>query len=466
MLDECIGNDDKLALYGCKSDLEFLSRSAFTNSFLDFPMQIDKDESWNARTFLVQGVVLGISYQLTSPRLVLPFLYLAVGAPLYLAGLLLPIVQVSRLTAQLASAPMLGGDALRKWYMALALITMALALAIVGLASTQPGAVWLAALFLLVAGVVGVTQGVSSLAYQDLIGRVLPEHRRNAIFFTKAGVAGLLTAAIALISHRDLGGETPLDRHLELLWIGIGLAVMAAIAILLIREARRLMQAESQSEDKPAPRRGAVGSMATQLKSALRRQWYRRFLMARLLFLSILFSMPFYALHGAALHAHDRRGLSVLLIATSVGYVVGGVLWRRMIDLSLATVLICAPLVAGAAGVLAVVIDLVPAAQNLWLHSVVFVLVSVASQGVSNAQSLYLVGFTTDDERPYYLAMTNAVVAAAGTAVSFGLGVLAHIQGVIWPIWFIVGLNVLAALYATRLARPAPAKAAPATAAQ
>ena len=421
----------------------------------------DRDENWNARTFLVQGVIVGVSFQLTSPRLVLPFLYLAVGAPLYLAGLILPIVQVSRLIAQLVSAPLFSGDALRKWYMALALVTMALALAIVGLASTRPGAVWLAALFLFVAAVVGIAQGVSSLANQDLVGRILPAHRRNAIFFTQAGLAGLFTATIALISQRDLAAATALARHLELLWVGIGLAVMAAVATLLIREARRLAQAGSQRQDKPAPGGGVVGGgMLAQLKVALRRPWFRRFLTARVLFLSILFSMPFYALHGAALHAQDHRSLSVLLIATSVGYVAGGVLWRRVIEVSLSTVLICAPLVACAAGVLAVVIDMVPAAQNLWLHSVVFVLVSMATQGISNAQSLYLVGFTTDDQRPYYLAMSNAVVAAIGAVVSFGFGVLAHIQGVIWPIWFIIGLNVLAGLYATRLATPKPAPAA------
>ena len=423
-------------------------------------MPNDRDENWNARTFLVQGVIVGVSFQLTSPRLVLPFLYLAVGAPLYLAGLILPIVQVSRLIAQLVSAPLFSGDALRKWYMALALVTMALALTIVGLASTRPGAVWLGALFLFVAAIVGIAQGVSSLANQDLVGRILPAHRRNAIFFTQAGLAGLFTAAIASISHRDLATATALARHLELLWVGIGLAVMAAIATLLIREARRLAQAQSQLHDKPAPSGGVSGGMVAQLKSALKRPWFRRFLTARVLFLSILFSMPFYALHGAALHAHDHRGLSVLLIATSVGYVAGGILWRRVIEVSLSTVLICAPLVACAAGVLAVVIDMVPAAQNLWLHSVVFVLVSMATQGIANAQSLYLVGFTTDEERPYYLAMTNAVVAAIGAVVSFGFGVLAHIQGVIWPIWFIIGLNVVASLYATRLATPKPAPAA------
>lgn len=421
----------------------------------------DRDENWNARTFLVQGVIVGVSFQLTSPQLVLPFLYLAVGAPLYLAGLILPIVQVSRLIAQLASAPLFSGDALRKWYMALGLVTMALALAIVGLASTRPGAVWLAALFLFVAAVVGIAQGVSSLANQDLIGRILPAHRRNAIFFTQAGLAGLFTAAIALISQRDLATATALERHLELLWVGIGLAVMAAVATLLIREVRRLVEAESQRQDRSAPSGGVVGGMLAQLKTALRRPWFRRFLTARVLFLSILFSMPFYALHGAALHGQDHRSLGVLLIATSVGYVLGGILWRRIIEVSLSTVLICAPLVACAAGVLAVVIDLVPAAQNLWLHSVVFVLISMATQGISNAQSLYLVGFTTDDERPYYLAMSNAVVAAIGAVVSFGFGVLAHIQGVIWPIWFIVGLNVLAGLYATRLATPKPAPATP-----
>ena len=417
-------------------------------------MPADRNENWNARTFLVQGIFAGISTQLTSPRLVLPFLYLAVGAPLFLAGLILPIVQVSRLIAQLASAPLIGAGALLKWYVALSFITIALALSILGLSANTLGSAGLAALFLFVAAVVGVSRGISSLAYQDLMGRLLPGQRRNALLFTQAGLAAAFTAVIAFVSHRDLASATPLYRHLELLWVGIGLAVLAAVLALLFREERRDLQAGGPHLVRSAPSRWAVGSMAAQLKSALRQQWYRRFLMARALLLSVLYGMPFYALHGAAMHPGDHRGLSVFLIASSVGYVTGGILWRQISGASVSTVLIWAPFIAGAGGMLALVIDMVPEAQNLWLHGGVFVLVSIASQGIVNAQSLYLVGITTDEERPYLIAMTNVVIAAIAALVSFGFGVLAHIQGVVWPIWIIVGLNVLAGLYATRLVKP------------
>ena len=57
---------------------------------------------WNFRVLLGQGVLLDVSQTLSSPRLVLPFLYISFGAPAIFAGLLIPIVQISRMIGQIA----------------------------------------------------------------------------------------------------------------------------------------------------------------------------------------------------------------------------------------------------------------------------------------------------------------------------------------------------------------------------
>ena len=73
-----------------------------------------KDETWNFGAILGQGTIIDISYQLTSPKLFLPFLYMALGAPVLFAGLILPVVQVSNLISQVVSARLFLGPRLRK----------------------------------------------------------------------------------------------------------------------------------------------------------------------------------------------------------------------------------------------------------------------------------------------------------------------------------------------------------------
>ena len=64
-----------------------------------------ENNRWNYRVLLSQGVLLDLSQTLSSPRLVLPFLYLALGAPVFFAGMLIPIVQIARMIGQVVSAP-------------------------------------------------------------------------------------------------------------------------------------------------------------------------------------------------------------------------------------------------------------------------------------------------------------------------------------------------------------------------
>jgi hypothetical protein len=89
--------------------------------------------------------------------------------------------------------------------------------------------------------------------------------------------------------------------------------------------------------------------------------------------------------------------------------------------------------------------------QGIVLYAIVFVLVSLGAQGIRNGRTLYLIGVTSDAERPFCIAVANVTIGIV--AIFFGaiLGALASFQGVAWPIFALVVLNVLAALYTLRL---------------
>ena len=118
-----------------------------------------QNDRWNFRILLGQGVLLDVSQSLSSPKLVLPFLYIALGAPILFAGLLIPIVQIARMIGQIASAPIIASTQICKWYLALGILTAAASLALIGLAENSQSVNFLMLIFLLVATIIGLGQG-------------------------------------------------------------------------------------------------------------------------------------------------------------------------------------------------------------------------------------------------------------------------------------------------------------------
>lgn len=412
------------------------------------------DDTWNFRTLLSQGTFVNIAFQLASANVVLPFIYIAVGAPALFAGVILPIVQVSSLVAPLVGAPLFGISPLRKWYLVLCFIVVAASMSIIALAAHASAAsVWLVVLFLLVAGVVGVSQGISGMAFKDLVGRVVPEVRRSSLLFAQTGLAGVFTIAIAFGAKHLVDHDNPLDEHLELVWTGVVVLILSCLAAALIREA----PVYERHKDTPAnagsaPTRAETGTgFVSEFRNAWRQDWYRHFLVLRTFLLSVELATPFYALHAAIQHAGTPGSLNVFVIASSAALVVSGIFWRRVSDYSIPLVFRLAATMAAAAGLVAIATEIFPAIQDPWTHGIVFFLIVLARQGSSNARVLYFVKLTDDEERPYFMAISSVTIGVLATVVAFAFGALAHLQTAIWPIWCIVAVNAAAFAYTWRL---------------
>ncbi|MEM8743409.1 MAG: MFS transporter [Pseudomonadota bacterium] len=409
---------------------------------------IDKDENWNYGTLLGQSIFVSLAYRLTSPKLVLPFLYTALGAPVVFAGLLLPVVQISRLISQLASAPIMSKGGLRKFYIALGTVILAAALGVAGLATNDPRAGWLAVLFLLIATIIGIAQGLSGIAYWDLFGRVVPSHRQSTLLFSEAAVAAALAILIALASQRFVSHDDALHEHLELLWLGIAIAVLSCVIIALVRE-------DPPSAPEPEEQSGGfwseVRGFQATTRTALGFGWFRRFNVSRALFLSVQLAMPFYAVHAAGHHAHSHHSMATFVISSSAGIIAGSLIWQNVVNRSLQLAMVVAPAIAGIAGIIAIFMEVAPETRGILLYGFTFLLLAFAAQGTSNAGSLYLVRFTTEENRSHYIAVSDFLAGTAGIVVAFAFGILSHLQGAVWPIVCIVTMNFVACAYAMRL---------------
>lgn len=403
----------------------------------------------NYRILLGQGVATDAANELTSVKLVLPFLYTSVGAPVFFAGLLVPITKAAKIGVQILVAQFVSAARSSKGFIVQSTFATALALVFMSLTLHVVPPAWLVPVFLIVALTLGAASGVGSLAFQALIGRTLPDRERSRLLFTQSSLAGLFTVTVALVSQLVLQPGTSRVAHQELIWLAIGLFVLSALMVMAVREPQA-PETPDQHDDAES-RSQRLSELREEFQVALAIPWFRRFLIARSLYLSIELAMPFFAIHAASFHGNSVIGLNAFIIASSVGLVVGGVIWPRIGKNSVLVILVLAAAVTCVGGLLALAIEFSLVSQGVFLYAIVFVLVSIGAQGIKNGRTLFLIGATTDQQRPYCIAASNVSIGLIAIIFGAVLGALASFRGVGWPIFALIALNVLAALYTLRL---------------
>jgi len=406
-------------------------------------MTEDQAARRNYAVLLGQGVSLSAATELTSVKLVLPFLYTTVGAPVLFAGMLVPISTLAKRLVQILVAPLIGAQRFNKGLMALASLLSALAIGLISLTFNIVGVYWLVPIFLFAALIIGAANGLGALGFQDLIGRILSRERRHKLLFTQSSLAGLIVVIVALGSQVILKPGTSLAAHQELIWLGIGFFLLAALIVMAIQEPTRPSPGDSAMRESQR--------LKDSFRIAFALPWFGRFLIARTLYLSIELAIPFFSIHAASFHGNSIGGLNAFVIAASVGLMAGGFLWARLGQRSLHLILGLAAGLTCIGGLMAIAIELDLISQGILCYAIVFVLVSLGTQGVKNGRTLYLLDAASDEERPFCIAVANLIIGMVAIAFGALLGALASFKGVGWPILVLIVLNVLAAAYTLKL---------------
>ncbi|MCP4191721.1 MAG: hypothetical protein GY768_13970 [Planctomycetaceae bacterium] len=404
---------------------------------------------------MAQGALLDIAQIVASPRLVLPFVYMAVGAPAIFAGLLIPIVQISRTAGQLASASSISSARNRKWHMAAGIFAVAASLTVASLAAIAGTPKIVGGIFLLISATIGLGQGVSRLAFQSLLGNILEENRRGALLFTQTALSGLLAIIVVWITHSSgLIDVAPKD-HVALIWAGVFVTIISGAFSLAIKE-HAVIDATDESEDESEETEQIFTGITQGILLIRQQRWFRQFLVARALFLSIELAMPFYTIHASIVYKNKPNALSFFVIASSLGLVIGGPLWSLFSRKSLRGIMCAGAVMTAISGAIAVSTSIAPNLQQLMIYAPVFLLLSIADQGLSTARKLYLVNSVPEKERPYYLAMSDGIISIMAIWFALAIGILAHSQREILPIVALMVINVAAACASLLL--PAPDK--------
>lgn len=417
-------------------------------------------DDWNYFIFVSQGIVASASKSIGSPRLLLPYLYVATGAPVFLAGALIPIVSGARLISQIAGAPYVSIASTRKWILFAGWMAAAGGLAAAGLGARGYNHWSLMIVFAVASVALGLSKGLNGLAFNDLMALNINKARRNSGVFLMSAAGGLVTIGVTWFTHDLSTGQDKVDHYINLALSASLVTALAAIIILFFHEKRAPLASRAADHGADASSPAAKPSLAVRMKKfrdVLHLVWFRRYLYMRCLTAAVVLAMPFYAVHGATHHAHkSAAGLSVFVIATSVAAIVCGPIWQwlgkksQRLSMTLGSVLV------GLGGVWALIIEGVAPLQTVIAHSLVFALAAAGIQALNGSRVLFLIDAAPKAELTYYVAVTNTVSAVLALILASFFGYIAQLQGVHWPVVLVIVLCFIAAAYSFSLNDPQP----------
>ncbi|MDO3383941.1 MFS transporter [Gilvimarinus algae] len=380
---------------------------------------------------------------LTNPKIVMPWVFQAVAAPVAFIGFLVPIRESGSLLPQLMIAAFVRGRALRKWIWVLGSVLQAGAvLAMAGTVLTLSGA--LAGWTLLVLLVVfSLARGLCSVASKDVLGKTIPKTRRGQINGWSASAAGLVTVVFAvwLFLQRDRIEFGPSDCAL-LLAVAGAFWLLAAVVYAMIREF-------------PGATSGGANALATAFGSLgllVKDKPFRRFVITRAMLLCSALTAPYIVALAQQEVGTEAYMLGLFLLASGAASLISAPAWGRFADRSSRLVIMFgAAMTASVAASVALAFWMMPAVLALpWMLPLAYFFLALAHQGVRVGRKTYVVDLAEGDQRTDYVAVSNSVIGVVLLLLG-GSGWIASVFDIATAIAFLSTLGAMGAWLARSL---------------
>ncbi len=405
----------------------------------------DRDKR-NYRVLISQGAFFNAGKIMASPSVVLTYIAVGLGLPVFLVALLIPIRKLASFGVALLSADFIASIDRRITALALANAGMGVCYAVVVTAILFGGddAAVIALLVVMIA--VGSVEQYQSLVVSDVLGDVLHSQNRKRLQFSALAIGGLSALGLTWALHIATVSIDPLNRHVIVVYAAVALFVVSAFSILLFPEAG------TGGRAKPAaPGSSTFKLLATQFIRNLRRlapmSWFRRYLLIRIMTLSVELSVPFYTILAAVSHGTTHQGLTALIAAAALAFLVAGQVWGFVGSRFSNVGVICLSCILAAfSGVLLVANHFLEFANPTLVHSISLFLVTVAVQGSTVGHELLYLDLAPKEERVAGLAVSKAIQTMVAVGISFMMATLAHVQHVVWSILLLMLLAVICAI--------------------
>jgi hypothetical protein len=371
--------------------------------------------------FLLIGsyVLTKLGDSIANPKTTLAWMMDAIGAPVALTGLLVPVRESGSLVPQLVIAAFVRRRPVRKWVWVVGSLLQAAAVLAMGLIAWFLSGLAAGVAVVACLAVFSLARGLSSVAAKDVLGKTIPKTRRGRVNGFSASAAGFATLGIGAALVALVGAAA--------LWI------LAAVLY------SRIVEWRGETE-------GGGNALAEALhRLALLRddRSFRNFVIARSLLLCSALSAPYYVILARRHDTGVGGQLGFFIIAGGLASSLSAPVWGRMADWSSRTVMVVAALITSALGFLAIAVELLAPtiAATVWFYPAIFFVLMIAHSGVRLGRKTYVVDLASGNRRTDYVAVSNSVIGVVLLLLG-GMGAVAQAFSVPFVIFALSSLGL------------------------
>lgn len=358
--------------------------------------------------------------ELSSARLVLPWLLGALGAPVWMVGFLVPIREAGALLPQVFVAGYIRLKSIRKGVWVTGGIVQAFAALIMAIMALFGQGAWGGAIVLAALVVLSLGRGLSSIATKDVLGKTISKQRRGTLMGWSGSAAGAITLAVGavLMLFGDRPGQVALA--ILLLIATLGWALNALLA--------------SRIKEVPGATEGGKNiwsSLGEGLRLLRTDRHFLHFNMARALLLSSALALPYIALLGQQRSGSNLGGLGIMILVSGLAGMLASPIWGKLADRSSRKVMRDSAVIAALCCAVAALIAWLPGAwsDSVWPYALVYALLVIAHAGVRLGRKTYVVDMAGSEKRALYVALSNTFTGILMLLVGGLLGAIAHFTG-------------------------------------
>lgn len=386
----------------------------------DIPESACKEQPRNFMRHLLASFGNKLADELSSARLVLPWLMGIIGAPVWMVGLLVPIRESGALLPQIFVAGFIRLKPQRKWvWVAGGLLQALCALALALLALTSSGTLG-GSMVLIVLVALSLARGLSSVATKDVMGKTIAKKRRGTLMGWSGSVAGgaTLIAGGVLMLFDDRPGQWAMAVLLGTAALGWALNAFCAARI---KESPGAVEGGENAWD----------SIKLGLSLLKEDRTFLHFNLSRALLLSSALALPYIALLGQQQSGSQLGGLGLLVVVSGIAGMLADPLWGKRADASSRQVMRDAAIGTLACCLLGSLLAWTPAAWStaVWPYALIYGLLIIVHHGVRLGRKTYLVDMANQDNRALYVALSNTLTGILMLIVGGILGGLAQWLG-------------------------------------
>jgi MFS family permease len=364
---------------------------------------------------VANGVLFTVGESLSSPGLVLALLVRQLGGSLALVGLLPALQSGGYLLPQLLVSGSIQAMPYKLWLYrraAFGRIAMFIVMLIVVFSSASLSPSISLGLIVLTYSLFNLGGGTSTLAFQDVVAKIIPPRRRGSFFGLRQLAGGLLAFVIVgpLVGWL-LGKASPVEfpANFGLLCL-LGLFFMASglLAFALVDE---------PPQARPGPRMRVIDGLRRAPAILRGNSNYRWFIIARMLTRAGQIAEPFYIIYASESLGLPSSSAGIYLAVRVIAGALSNLLWSRLSDRSGNRILV---LVSAALAMVPPFLALIGPAIVYLLGlgsggllvaiSLVFLAAGAANDGSMMAGNTYLLEVVPESERPSYMGLANTML--------------------------------------------------------